>query len=73
MQQLNAEAGLKKELMNLEFQINMELQGMQQNAQKEQIKIKEQEKAKTQAAKPFESSGNDVLSGNFNLGAFEPK
>ncbi|MAJ57565.1 MAG: hypothetical protein CMI74_05800 [Candidatus Pelagibacter sp.] len=73
MQQLNAEAGLKKELMNLEFQINMELQGMQQNAQKEQIKIKEQEKAKPQAAKPFESSGNDVLSGNFNLGAFEPK
>jgi hypothetical protein len=73
MQKLSAEANLKKDLMNLEFQINMELQGMQQAAQKDQIKTKEQEKAKAQAAKPFESSGNDVLSGNFGLGAFEPK
>ena len=73
MSKLQAEKEMKKELMQLEFQMNLQLQGMQQAAQTEQIKTKEQEKAKTQAAKPFESSGNDVLSGGFGLGAFEPK
>jgi hypothetical protein len=73
MSKLQAEKEMKKELMQLEFQMNLQLQGMQQAAQTEQIKTKEQEKAKTQAAKPFESSGNDVLSGGFGLGAFDPK
>ena len=73
MQRLQAEKEMKKELMQLEFQMNMQLQGMAQQAQSEQLQIKEDAKAQKQTAKPFESSGNDILSGGFGLGAFEPK
>ena len=73
MQKLNSEAQLKKELMQLEFQMNLQLQNMAQQANTEQLKIKEDAKIKKQSAKPFESRGNDILSGNFGLGAFEPK
>ena len=73
MQKLNSEAQLKKELMQLEFQMNLQLQNMAQQANTEQLKIKEDAKIKKQSAKPFESKGNDILSGNFGLGAFEPK
>ena len=73
MAKLQAEAALKKELMQLEFSINMELQGKAQAAQAEQIQMKENAKAQQQPAKPFESGGNDILSGDFSLGAFDPK
>ena len=73
MQRLQAEKEMKKELMQLEFQINMQLQGMAQQASTQQLQIKEDAKAQKQTAKPFESSGNDILSGGFGLGAFEPK
>jgi len=73
MAKLQAEAALKKELMQLEFSINMELQGKAQAAQAEQIQMKENAKAQQEPAKPFESGGNDILSGDFSLGAFDPK
>ena len=73
MSKLQAEKEMKKELMQLEFQINMQLQGMAQQASTQQLQIKEDAKAQKQTAKPFESSGNDILSGGFGLGAFEPK
>ena len=73
MSKLQAEKEMKKELMQLEFQINMQLQGMAQQASTQQLQIKEDAKAQKQSAKPFESSGNDILSGGFGLGAFEPK
>jgi hypothetical protein len=73
MQKLQTEKEMKKELMQLEFQMNMQLQGMAQQAQTQQLQIKEDAKAQKQTAKPFESSGNDILSGGFGLGAFEPK
>tara|TARA_R100001463_G_scaffold471_1_gene2124 strand:- start:658 stop:1545 length:888 start_codon:yes stop_codon:yes gene_type:complete len=81
----------KKELMQLEFQMNMKLKGLEVDNIKEREKIKEDRKdqrTKIQATqqselidqrnsggtpKNFESSGNDILSGDFNLNAFEPK
>jgi len=73
LSKLKAEKEMKKELMQLEFQMNMQLQGMAQQATSQQLQIKEDAKAQKQTAKPFESSGNDILSGGFGLGAFEPK
>ena len=91
MNKLMAEANLKKELMNLEFQMNMELHGAKNNIEKEKLKEKEDrkdERTKIQASqqselinqrknnlppKKFESGGNDILSGDFDLGAFEPR
>ena len=88
---LNQEAQLKKELMQLEFQMNMQLKGLEVDGQKKSIKEKEDRKdarTKIQASqqselinqrknnlppKVFESSGNDILSGDFDLGSFEPK
>ena len=88
---LNQEAQLKKELMQLEFQMNMQLKGIEVDGQKKAIKEKEDrkdERTKIQASqqselisqrknnlppKVFESSGNDILSGDFDLGSFEPK
>ena len=91
MQKLQAEAVLKKELMHLEFQMNMQLHGAKNNIEKEKAKEKEDrkdERTKIQASqqselinqrknnlppKSFESGGNDILSGDFDLGAFDPK
>ena len=91
MAKLQAEASLKKELMNLEFQMNMQLHGAKNNIEKEKLNEKENrkdERTKIQASqqselinqrknnlppKSFESGGNDILSGDFDLGAFEPK
>lgn len=91
MQKLIQEAQLKKELMNLEFQMNMQLKGLEVQAKNKEVKEKEDrkdERTKIQATqqselieqrkkdlppKNFESSGNDILSGNFGLGSFEPK
>ena len=85
------EAMLKRELMELEFQYNMKLKGMETdglaNREKEREDRKDQ-RTKIQATqqselidqrnnqgtpKNFESAGNDILSGDFNLNAFEPK
>ncbi len=90
-QKLIQEASLKKELMSLEFEMNMRLKGIEAKGKKEEIAEKEDrkdERTKLQATqqselinqrqndlppKNFESSGNDILSGNFNLGSFEPR
>ena len=84
------EVELKKELMALEFQYNMQLKGIEVDGIKEREKQKEDrkdERTKIQATqqsemieqrnsgkppKNFESAGNDILGGGFDLGAFEP-
>jgi len=85
------EATLKKELMQLEFEMNMQLKGIEVNNRKTEVSDKEDrkdERTKLQATqqselinqrqnslppKNFESSGNDILSGDFSLGSFDPK
>ena len=91
LQKMNAEAVLKKELMALEFQYNMQLKGVEVEGMKEREKQKEDrkdERTKIQATqqsemieqrnsgkppKNFESAGNDILSGGFDLGSFDPR
>lgn len=90
-QKLMQEANLKKELMYLEFQMNMQLKGIEVQGRKSELNEKEDRKDQrtelqaTQQSelinqrknnlppKNFESSGNDILSGDFNLGSFDPK
>ena len=90
-QKLMQEASLKKELMELEFQMNMRLKGMEVQGRKNELKEKEDRKDQrtelqaTQQSelinqrknnlppKNFESAGNDILSGDFDLGSFEPR
>ncbi|MDA9245680.1 hypothetical protein N9P20_00800 [Polaribacter sp.] len=90
-QRMMQEAALKKELMQLEFQMNMQLKGADVNNRKQELSEKEDRKddrtkiqasqqselidqrAKQGPPKNFESSGNDILSGNFDLGSFEPR
>ena len=90
-QKMQQEVFAKKELMQLEFQMNMQLKQMEVQSFKNREKQKEDrkdERTKIQASqqselidqrknekppKNFESSGNDILSGNFNLGSFDPK
>jgi hypothetical protein len=90
-QALMQEATLKKELMQIEFEMNMQLKGIEVQGKKTEVQEKEDRKDKrtelqaTQQSelinqrknnlppKNFESAGNDILSGNFNLGSFEPK
>jgi uncharacterized membrane protein YqiK len=86
-----AEAELKKQLMNLEFQYNMQLKGVETEGIKNREKEKEDrkdERTKIQATqqselidqrktgkppKNFESAGNDIMGGGFNLESFEPR
>ena len=90
-QKMQAEADIKKELMALEFQYNMQLKGADMQNLKNREKEKEDrkdERTKIQASqqsemieqrktgkppKNFESAGNDILGGGFNLGSFEPR
>ena len=90
-QKLMQEANLKKELMELEFQMNMRLKGIEVQSRKNELKEKEDRKDQrtelqaTQQSelinqrknnlppKNFESAGNDILSGDFDLGSFEPR
>ena len=90
-QKMQQEAELKKELMALEFQYNMQLKGVEVDGIKEREKQKEDrkdERTKIQATqqsemieqrnsgkppKNFESAGNDIHSGDFNLGSFDPR
>ena len=90
-QKMIAEAELKKQLMNLEFQYNMQLKGVETQGIKNREKEKEDrkdERTKIQATqqselidqrktgkppKNFESAGNDIMGGSFNLESFEPR
>ena len=81
----------KKELMQLEFEMNMQLKGVEVEGVKGREKEKEDrkdERTKIQASqqselidqrknekppKNFESAGNDILGGGFDLGAFDPR
>ena len=90
-QKLAQEANLKKELMAIEFQYNMQLKGMEVEGMKSREKEKEDrkdERTKIQATqqsemieqrktgkppKNFESAGNDILGGGFDLGSFGPR
>ena len=81
----------KKELMQLEFEMNMQLKSMEVESTRGKDKEKEDRKdkrTKIQASqqselidqrknekppKNFESSGNDILDGSFDLGAFDPR
>ena len=85
------EVAYKKELMQLEFQMNMQLKSIEVDAQKQKEKDKEDrkdERTRIQATqqselidqrkgdkppKNFESAGNDILSGDFDLGTFDPR
>ena len=89
--QLREEAMLKKDLMTLEFDFNMQLKGIEPDGAKEKEKFKEDRKddrTKIQATQQseliaqrqndappqnFESSGNDIMGGGFDLGSFEPQ
>ena len=91
LRKLEQEAAIKKELMALEFQYNMELKGIEVDGQKTKEREKEDrkdERTRIQASqqselidqrnsgkppKNFESAGNDILSGGFDLGAFDPR
>ena len=84
------EVEMKKELMGLEFQYNMQLKGIEVEGVKSREKEKEDrkdERTKIQASqqsemidqrnsgkppKNFESAGNDILGGGFDLGSFDP-
>jgi len=90
-QRMMQEVEHKKELMQLEFQMNMQLKGVDDKTQKNKEKEKEDrkdERTRIQASqqselidqrkgdkppKNFESAGNDILGGGFNLGAFDPR
>ena len=90
-QKMMQEVQHKKELMQLEFQMNMQLKGMEVDGKKTGEKEKEDrkdERTKIQASqqselidqrnsgkppKNFESSGNDILGGGFDLGVFDPR
>jgi len=90
-QKMQQEVAHKKELMQLEFEMNMRLEGMKaqtvSNKEREKEDRKDQ-RTKIQATqqselidqrknekppKNFESAGNDILGGGFNLGAFDPR
>ena len=89
-QKMMQEVQHKKELMQLEFQMNMQLKSIESNPA-ELMREKEDrkdERTKIQATqqselidqrksgkppKNFESSGNDILGGGFDLGGFEPR
>ena len=90
-QRIAVEVDAKKQLMELEFQYNMKLKGMEVESM--QQKIKEDQDRKDQRLKMqgtqqseltnqkqnnlppknFESSGNDIVGGGFDLGSFEPR
>ena len=89
-QKMQQEVELKKQLMALEFEYNMQLKGAEVEGMKSREKEKEDrkdERTKIQATqqsemieqrnsgkppKNFESAGNDILGGGFDLGSFDP-
>jgi len=65
LQKLEAEVSAKKELMAQEFDYNMQLKNMEA-ANTSALESQKQ-------AESFESGGNDIIGGGFDLGTFEPK
>ena len=84
-QKLQQETQLKKELMAYEFQLNMQMNSKQdaltdkketlkEDRKDQRVKLQGDERRKAQnQAKKFESSGNDILGGGIDMGAFDPK
>ena len=90
-QKMQQEVAHKKELMQIEFEMNMQLEQMKSQTVSNKEREKEDRKdqrTKIQATqqselidqrknekppKNFESAGNDILGGGFNLGAFDPR
>jgi len=90
-QRIAVEVQAKKELMEIEFQYNMKLKGIEvDNAKQKEKELEDRKDQRTKMqgtqqsemieqrkngspAKNFESSGNDVMGGGFNLGGFEPR
>ena len=90
-QKMAQEVQHKKELMQIEFEMNMQLKGVEVGGIKDREKQKEDrkdERTKIQATqqselidqrknekppKNFESAGNDILGGGFDLGSFDPR
>ena len=90
-QRMMQEVEHKKDLMQLEFQMNMQLKGVETSNMQQREQNKEDRKdqrTRIQASqqselieqrksglppKNFESAGNDILSGGFDLGTFDPK
>ena len=79
-QKMLAEAEIKKQLMQLEFDYNMKLKSLENNqrARLEKQKMKSSEKqTEMQVAaiseKPFESKGNDVLNKSIDMSRFGPR
>lgn len=65
LQKLEAEVEAKKQLMAEEFDYNIQLKNMEA-ANTSALESQKQ-------AESFESSGNDIIGGGFDLGTFEPK
>ena len=77
LRHLQEEARVKKELMQFEFDLNMQVQQMSRQDTKDLERMKEDGKDRRenmkQNAKKFESSGNDVLEGGMRLSDFNPQ
>ena len=69
---LQQEAQVKKELMDHEFQLNVQLKGMENESAEKRDKMKEETK-RGESLKSFESSGNDVVGGGIGLNQFDPR
>ena len=65
LQKLEAEVDAKKQLMAEEFNYNIQLKNMEA-ANTSALESQKQ-------AESFESGGNDIIGGGFDLGTFEPK
>ena len=79
-QKMLAEAEIKKQLMQLEFDYNMKLKSLENNqrARLEKQKMKSSEKqtemqVAAKSEKPFESKGNDVLNKSIDMSRFGPR
>jgi hypothetical protein len=66
MQYLEREAEVKKELMKLEFELNSQLQSTERQSREKIADMKN----KGQSIKTFESSGNDIVTGEAGLDKF---
>ena len=69
---LKQEALVKKELMDHEFQLNIQLKGIETESLEKRDKMKEETK-RGESVKSFESSGNDVVGGGMGLDQFDPR
>jgi hypothetical protein len=90
-QRIAVEVDAKKQLMEIEFQYNMKLKGIEvDNAKRKEGEMEDRKDQRTRIqgtqqsemiaqrqndapATNFESSGNDVIGGGFDLGGFEPR